>query len=175
MQDVNEAATGQALAELGERLTRLEQRLDPTTGTPTSPEGRDENDPFWVLKALKRREPRAVVLYAGVARSATGAAVEWQMGHDSDALLDEDWTGHASALAALGHPTRLRILQLIARGEATTAAELAHADGLGTTGQVYHHLRQLVSAGWLRSTTRGQHQIPSERLVPLLVTLAASR
>jgi DNA-binding transcriptional ArsR family regulator len=174
MQDVNEVATGEALAELSERLTRLEQRLDPATGTQVT-DGRDEGDPFWVLTALKRRELRAAVLYAGLARSAGGAPVEWQMGYDSDALLAEDWIEHASALAALGHPTRLRILQLIARGEATTAAELAHADGLGTTGQVYHHLRQLVSAGWLRSTTRGQHQIPSERLVPLLVILAASR
>ena len=174
MQDVSEAATGQALAQLDERLTRLEQRLNTTAHTSVSSETHDD-DPFWALSALKRREPGPAVVYAGVARSATGAPVEWQMGHDSDALLDEDWTGNSSALAALGHPTRLRILQLIALGEATTAAELAHADGLGTTGQVYHHLRLLVSAGWLRSTTRGQHHIPSERLVPLLVILGASR
>lgn len=97
------------------------------------------------------------------------------MGHDSASLLEEDWTVHAAALTALGHPSRLRILQLVARGEASTAAEMAHADGLGTTGQIYHHLRQLVAAGWLRTTTKGRHEVPVERLVPLLVVLTASR
>ena len=57
---------------------------------------------------------------------------------------------------------------------ATTAADLADTPGLGSTGQIYHHLRQLVGAGWLRATTRGRHEVPPERLVPLLVILGAS-
>ena len=100
--------------------------------------------------------------------------VRWQLTHDSDQLMELDWTTLAPALSALGHPARLRILQLVARSEATTAADLADTPGLGSTGQIYHHLRQLVGAGWLRATTRGRHEVPPERLVPLLVILGAS-
>jgi hypothetical protein len=56
-----------------------------------------------------------------------------------------------------------------------TVAELRAHERLGTTGQLYHHLRQLVSAGWLRTTARGQYAVPGERVVPLLVALAATR
>ena len=54
-----------------------------------------------------------------------------------------------------------------------SAAELGSHEQLGTSGQTYHHLRQLVSAGWLRSTGRGRYAIPPERVIPLLVTIAA--
>jgi len=171
-----------AVAELLERVAALERRLGTGTaaGAPSRPAGDpaaddDLAEPFWALNQLKRHEPRPVVLYTGRVETALGEPVEWQMGHDATALLDEDWTVHAPALAALGHPTRLQILQLVARGEARTAAEMAHSDGLGTTGQIYHHLRLLVAAGWLRTTTKGRHDIPPERLVPLLVILGASR
>jgi len=161
-----------ALAELAARVAKLEERL----GAVAAPVSRaPDGETFWALTELKRREPRPAVLYTGVARTATGEPVEWQMAADSAQLLEQDWTGYSSALAALGHPSRLQILQLIARGEADTAADLSRAEGLGTTGQIYHHLRQLVSAGWLRSTTKGRHQIPPERLIPLLVILTAGR
>lgn len=58
---------------------------------------------------------------------------------------------------------------------AAAAAELAQTEGLGTTGPIYHHLRQLVAAGWLRITTKGQHRSPAEHLVPLVMVLGASR
>jgi DNA-binding transcriptional ArsR family regulator len=166
----DDAAT---LAELAARVAKLEERL-------VSPVETDSGAPdlaqvFWALNELKRREARAAVLYTGVVETAAGQPVEWQMMHDSAELLEQDWAAQASTLAALGHPSRLQMLQLIARGEAQTAADLAHADGLGTTGQIYHHLRQLVAAGWLRTTTKGRHQVPPERLVPLLVILGASR
>ncbi|MEI2647681.1 MAG: hypothetical protein V9G15_01380 [Dermatophilaceae bacterium] len=57
----------------------------------------------------------------------------------------------------------------------TTARELADLEDVGTTGQVYHHLRQLVSAGWLRARTGGRHEVPAERLVPLLTTIVGAR
>jgi len=160
------------LALLEARVAKIEARLGTEAEATVAPGA--EADTFWALKELKRREPRSAVLYTGVARSAAGESVEWQMTHDSDALLEEDWTPQAATLAALGHPSRLQILQLIASGEAFTAADLTHADRLGTTGQIYHHLRLLVSAGWLRTTTKGRHQIPPERVVPLLVILGAS-
>jgi len=56
-----------------------------------------------------------------------------------------------------------------------TTAELAALDGLGTTGQLYHHLRQLQAAGWLRSTGRGRYDVPPTRVIPLLVILTAAQ
>jgi hypothetical protein len=44
-----------------------------------------------------------------------------------------------------------------------------------TTGQLYHHLRQLVAAGWLRTSLRGRYAVPADRIVPLLALLAAAR
>ena len=120
----------------------------------------------------QRVGPRAIAYAGSLARD--DGPVRWQLTHDSDQLLELDWTALAPALGALGHPARLRILQLIARGEAATAADLADTPGLGSTGQIYHHLRQLVGAGWLRATTKGRHEVPPERLVPLLVILGAS-
>jgi DNA-binding transcriptional ArsR family regulator len=165
------AEIADVLAELEARVARLEERLRPDEGATEAPAG--EAEPFWALNELERRHPEGAILYAGAVPTHDGA-VRWQMGHSSAGLMDEDWTVHASTLAALGHPSRLQILQAIARGEAHTAADLAQTEGLGTTGQIYHHLRQLVSAGWLRSTTRGRHEVPPERLVPLLVVLGAS-
>ena len=161
------------VARLTERVARLERRLghrEPERG----PVDAEEGEEFWVLDRLKAQS-RPAVLYAGIVDQGERGTVQWQMTHGSVDLLEEAWSDRAASLSALGHPVRMRILQLVARAEADTAAELARTEGLGTTGQIYHHLRMLVAAGWLRTTTRGRHQVPPERLVPLLVILGASR
>ena len=53
-------------------------------------------------------------------------------------------------------------------------AEALLASDDGTSGQIYHHIRTLTAAGWLRSSGRGQVQVPSDRVVPLLVALATA-
>lgn len=164
-----------ALADLRARVERIEQQLadrsltDGADGAPADGAGT-----WWLLEELRRRDPAPAVAFGGTAPDPDGSPVSWQITRGSDDLLQTDWSAAGPALAALGHPARLQILQLVARGEARTAAELAGADGLGTTGQIYHHLRQLVTGGWLRVTTRGQHEVPPDRLVPLLVVLAAA-
>lgn len=158
-----------SITDLTARVERLEQRLDPRE-PPTS----DLGDRFWVLQRLRNRGGSAVV-YSGAVELPGAGPVEWQMTHDPATLLAEQWADLAPHLGALGHPVRLRILQLVATGEAGTAAELADREDLGTTGQVYHHLRQLTAAGWLQATSRGRHRIPAERVVPLLVILGACR
>jgi DNA-binding transcriptional ArsR family regulator len=83
-----------------------------------------------------------------------------------------DWAEFAGALAALGSPVRLRLLQEIVRGRATVSA-LSEVEGLGTSGQIYHHLRQLTAEGWLRSPSRGTFSVPPSRVVALLAILEA--
>lgn len=165
------------LAELEQRVARLEEGTAPHPSGPAPPAALDT---FWALHGLRDRVPdgtSGAVLFTGLADLPTGEHYEWQYGRGVDELmprdLDQDWSETATGLAALGHPVRLLLLHAILHGT-RTAAELSSLDGVGTTGQIYHHLRQLSAAGWLRSTSRGQYGVPPERVVPLLTVLAAS-
>ncbi|MET7499494.1 ArsR/SmtB family transcription factor [Streptomyces microflavus] len=176
--------------ELEQRVAELERRL-------TALERQDRESPrlgdgdFWALNGLKQQladvgEAAADggVLFTGAVRLPTGEQYEWQYGALTGALLEEEGTGDeerpddpsatADSLAALGHPVRLRLLREILGGR-RTAAELAALDAVGTTGQIYHHLRQLTGAGWLHTAGRGRYEVPAARVVPLLVVLAAAR
>ena len=158
---------------LADRVAALERRLDALTARPEAVPG----DVFWALEELKARlgdDDSGAVLFAGSVGLPTGEHYDWQYGTPVDQLLGADWSSWADRLAALGHPVRLRLLHRILSGARTTA-ELADDEELGTTGQLYHHLRHLVSAGWLRSAARGRYAVPPDRVVPLLVILSGVR
>jgi hypothetical protein len=179
------------LARLRERVDALERAvlpapgpaavIDPSAGEPAgvpavSPPRVDTADVFWALNALKAMAPPpGAVLYTGSVGLPGGGVADWQYALTTDDLLARDWSRPASssALAALGHPVRLRLLQAIATGT-VAVAELAALEGVGTTGQVYHHVNQLINAGWVQSTARGHYGIPAERVVPLLVVVLAA-
>lgn len=111
--------------------------------------------------------------FAGSLALPSGRRVEWQMGHPATGLLESDWSDIAPALAALGHPVRLRLLNAVLGGTRETAG-LAATLGDGTTGQLHHHLRELTATGWLRAERRGRYDVPADRVVPLLVAIAAA-
>ncbi|MDX6739474.1 winged helix-turn-helix domain-containing protein [Actinocorallia sp. A-T 12471] len=132
-------------------------------------------DLFWALEGLREREPApGAVMIVGDVALPDGRTAGWQLGAGTADLLDDEWESLAEAFAALGHPVRLRLVREVLRGHGT-ARELADLDGMGTTGQVYHHLRQLASAGWLRAREGGRHEVPAERVVPLLTTILGGR
>ncbi|MET8687766.1 helix-turn-helix domain-containing protein [Streptomyces sp. NPDC004732] len=164
--------------DLEERVAELERRMAEleSAGPPAPAVG--EGD-FWALDALKARHPVAdgadgAVLFTGAVRVPTGHRYEWQYGLLTEAVFEGDWSETAESFAALGNPVRLRLLREILGG-LRTAAELAALDDVGTTGQIYHHLRQLTGAGWLHSAERGRYEVPAGRVVPLLVVLTAAR
>ncbi|WP_062208398.1 helix-turn-helix domain-containing protein [Streptomyces sp. NBRC 109706] len=165
--------------DLEERVDALERRLAELERRAEAPAGGDEpaGGDFWALEALKARladeAPDGGVLFTGSVTLPTGEHYEWQYGQPLEALLDGDWSPAADALAALGHPVRMRLLREIVAGR-RTAGELAELPDLGTTGQIYHHLRQLSAAGWLTSAGRGRWTVPPVRVVPLLVVLTAA-
>ena len=168
------------MASVEERLAALEAQVarlvgDRAEAGPPETEVTPE-DVFWALGGLKRRIPAdgaGAVLYTGTVRTGD-RNYDWQYGATVDDLLDDDWPALAGTLTALAHPVRLRLLREILGGRHGTA-ELAELDGIGTTGQLHHHLRQLAAAGWLRSGARGRYDIPPERVVPLLAILTAAR
>ncbi|MQA83604.1 MAG: helix-turn-helix domain-containing protein [Streptosporangiales bacterium] len=162
------------LAELEQRVAELERGQAARVREPGPGDEDDDEARFWALHGLQRRLPEGAgaVLFTGVVPMPTGGQYIWQQGADTAALLDEDWSALSQQLNALGHPVRLLLLRRVLSG-ARTAAELQELEGLGTSGQLYHHLRPLVAAGWLRATARGQYEVPGSRVVPLLVVLSA--
>ncbi|MFI0241675.1 ArsR family transcriptional regulator [Streptomyces sp. NPDC016845] len=163
------------VAELERRLDALESGHGSGAEAPTVAPGT-----FWALEGLKEQLADVAsggVLFTGAVRlpgPEEGRRYEWQYGAVTDELLASDWTDVAEAFAALGHALRLRLLREVLGGR-TSATELAELDDVGTSGQIYHHLRQLTAAGWLRSAGRGRYEVPAGRVVPLLVALTAAR
>lgn len=128
------------------RLERLEERVAALESAPppAQPVG---TGALWALDALKARvtDP-GTVLYTGSVTLPGHRQCDWQQGFEVEQLLAGDWG---------------------------MAADLAGIEGLGTSGQLYHHLRQLVAAGWLRSPGRGRYEVPAGLVVALLVVVAA--
>jgi hypothetical protein len=159
---------------LEQRVEALEQALArftaPVAASKTSES--QEGPALWLLQELRDRYPMAAVIFGGTADTGNGP-VAWQWGLPTGQVMEQDWEPAASVLDALSHPVRLRLLQRVLSGTSTTA-ELAADETLGTTGQLHHHLRALVAAGWLTSTGRGRWSIPAPRVIPLLVVVVAA-
>jgi DNA gyrase subunit B len=89
-------------------------------------------------------------------------------------LLDVDGDKAAKILAALGHKQRLDILRTVLQ-EPLTGPELVERLNMGTTGQLYHHMKALAGADLLVQEERGgKYVIPGHRALPLLLLLAAA-
>ncbi len=164
--------------DITERIAALEDRVRRLERRETAAAATADPDVFWALDGLKKRSPAGGVLFTGLVSLPTGESYEWQYGEPAEALIDADWDELAAELApqisALAHPVRLVLLGQVLTG-VRSVSDLQRNPALGTTGQLYHHLRQLVSAGWLRSTGRGRYAVAPERTIPLLVILAAAR
>jgi hypothetical protein len=135
-----------------------------------------EVERFWALDGLRQRveQQAGAVLFTGTVQLPTGEPYAWQQSATTDQLLSLDWSELNDTIAALAHPMRLLLLQQVAQGKRSTA-ELSAINTLGTTGQLYHHIRPLLAAGWLRKGSRGHYEIPGPRVVPLLIILAAAQ
>ncbi|MCE2990626.1 MAG: ArsR/SmtB family transcription factor [Burkholderiales bacterium] len=167
------AALQAAIASLSARIERLESALASRQPAASNLEA----EKYWVLHRLQQgeesRERKGEIVYAGVATLPTGEQYLWQRHGSVAALLKSEWSGFDAVIAALGHPVRLRLLKLILGGK-SSKAELEAAAEVGTSGQLYHHLKILQDAGWVRSLERGQYGVPGERVVPLLAILLAA-
>lgn len=180
------AARSNDTDRLTRRVADLERRVAELEGARSAPEESEsvapeaamagvlDSERFWALIGLQERiGAGSAVLFAGSVRLPGEKSNVWQQGADAAELLHAEWDQAAAALGALGHPIRLRLIQTVLNG-ATTTAEIGATEGFGTTGQLYHHIRQLVAAGWLAPTGRGRYEVPAGRVVPLLVAIAAA-
>ncbi len=160
---------------LEERVAALEAAVaDLQQGISAGPPAgsAEASDRFWLLDQVRARHPEGAVTFGGTAKVGDGE-VAWQWGALSDELRQQDWEPAAAVFDALSHPVRLRLLQQVLNG-VTTTAELAEDPAMGTTGQLHHHLRALVAAGWLHSTGRAHWAVAPQRVIPLLVVVSAA-
>jgi len=158
--------------DIESRLHRLEARLEALErASRTSP--KPTEGPFWALDYLRHAaEPGGEVVFAGRAEVASGTWA-WQWGLRVAPLLKTSWAEVAETLAALAHPVRLELLRAVLNGK-SSSQELQQLSDIGTTGQLYHHLKELQSAGWLKVGKRGSYVVPPEKIIPLLVILSAA-
>lgn len=160
-------------SDLERRVAALEEAVGRLTAQPSTPStDGDSGDVLWALRGLEERGLEGVLMTGRLTVPEAGP-VAWQTALTADALLDLDWAELAPTIDALSHPVRLTILQLVLGGVRTTSA-LLEQESLGTTGQLHHHLRQLVAAGWLTLVKRGQYLVPAHRVVPLLIVILAA-
>ena len=77
----------------------------------------------------------------------------------------------AQILSVLGSEVRLAILRHLLEAP-KTAAELVTALGMTTTGQAYHHLRELERGGYVKQRAGGRYHFDLERGRVYLTALA---
>lgn len=171
------AALERDLAALTARVTALEA-LTRTTAAPAARVPLPVHD--GLLEVLRQRDGppyardgiRGALLYAGAVDLA-GAEYVWQIERALPFLLDLDAEAVAPVLLALGNPWRLRLVRALLRGP-RSSQQLQEAVGLGSPGQLYHHLKELLAAGIIEQRARSEYRLAARKIVPFLIILTAA-
>ena len=170
--------------DLAARVRELERRvalLEGGRAAPPPPGPVVDPERFWALARLAERtgpvfERDGVagsLLYAGRATTPGGGDLIWQAEHPLPDVLAEGWEDAAAMLSALGSPFRLEIIRALLLGR-ETVQELQEIPGLGTSGQLYHHLRDLQSVGVVTQRRRGRYGVAGDKVVPCLIIISAA-
>jgi DNA gyrase subunit B len=100
-----------------------------------------------------------------------GQGFFWDINRSGEVLLGLDDEKVAKVLTALASKQRLAILKSILK-KPGSALDLVERLNLGTTGQVYHHLKALLSADLVMQEERGLYCFKGHRVSGLLMLLA---
>lgn len=146
------------VAELRRRVARLET---------------DRPPPAEAVVDLGAAPPeRGRIAYSGTG-PWDGRSVVWQMERSWDDLTTGDAHGVARVLTALASPIRLRIVGELTVGPASTG-DLADGVDAGTSGQLFHHLKELLAAGLVHQPRRGIYALRPQHVLPLLAIWSAA-
>lgn len=172
---------------LSKRLAALERRLQPARDEAAPdeefewPVAGDEGEPpeegNILFADLRRRmaddENGLISIIGGVYRFAPGKNLYWQSRVSNHPLrpplvecCDEDATQFASVFSST---QRLRLLEAMV-GAVQVSSELRHKTGLGS-GALYHHLRQLMHAGFVEQRGRGRYTLTAEGMKGIITFL----
>ncbi len=94
-------------------------------------------------------------------------------GSEGNAIFAVPLDGSVRVLAALASMPRLALYRAVLEHPATSG-ELMKAAGLNTTGQLYHHLRELIGAGLIAQEGRDRYALVPERLPAARTILGAA-
>jgi DNA-binding transcriptional ArsR family regulator len=178
--------TDQGHNGLEARVSELERAVarllaDRAGGEPAPQPPIVDAERFWALARLAERTGpefdsggvAGSLLYAGRASTPGGGDLIWQAEYPLPGVLAEGWEDAAGVLAALGHPVRLEIVRRLLLGDETVQA-LQQIPELGTSGQLYHHLRDLQAAALVTLRSRGRYGVAPDKVVSALVVIAAA-
>lgn len=126
-----------------------------------------------VISSTDTSEPGEGTVYYSGHYDGKGRVFQWmpqerRMGD----LLRLNTDKASKVLSALGHKQRLDILRAVVN-EPLSGAALVERLNMGTTGQLYHHLKALLGADLLVQEPGGGYTLPAHRMLPLLLLLAA--
>lgn len=116
---------------------------------------------------------RDVVGHFGSVAKEGGRTNWWSIRYDdavAKLLTNPDYKV-AQILSVLGNEVRLAILRHLLQ-KSRTASEIVADVGLNTTGQAYHHLRELERAGYIEQRTGGRYHFNGKRGRVYLAALA---
>jgi ArsR family transcriptional regulator len=115
---------------------------------------------------------RGAIAYAGAVVLGERECL-WIREHPLPAITSLDANRVAPVLASLGHPARLILLRALLE-QACTSQELQAVLGVTSPGQLYHHLKELLSAGIVTQTSRSRYEVAARQVVPVLAVLSAA-
>jgi ArsR family transcriptional regulator, arsenate/arsenite/antimonite-responsive transcriptional repressor len=112
------------------------------------------------------------IVYAGDFRNEQTTAA-WHVERPVPYLAAHDAEALATIMAALSHPQRLALVQLLLRGP-HDRQQLQEALDISSPGQLYHHLHSLLDAGVVTQRRRGVYALMPRATIPLLAIMAAA-
>ncbi|NRQ32425.1 helix-turn-helix transcriptional regulator [Nonomuraea sp. NN258] len=164
------------IAELERRVALLEE-APARRPSPADARSRPSADtPLDLLDLIRSRaggqaQP-GTIMYGG-AVTFEDRNYLWAMEHEADEVADAHWAGAAALLERLGSGPRLALLAALLK-EPRTRRELQETLGETSTGHLYHHLKELQSAGLLVQPRRGEYAIAPRAVVPLMTIVAVT-
>ncbi|PUA39382.1 ArsR family transcriptional regulator [Paenibacillus elgii] len=170
LQEIDKLAV--RMSEL-ERLVRrcLEEQPSKAIPAPGTASGRISGG--LVGSATDTGESGEGTVYYSGHYEGRGRAFHWTpQERRMDELLRLNTDKASKVLSALGHKQRLDILRAVVN-EPLSGAALVERLNMGTTGQLYHHLKALLGADLLVQEPGGGYTLPVHRMLPLLLLLAA--
>ncbi|BBH22051.1 hypothetical protein Back11_33960 [Paenibacillus baekrokdamisoli] len=157
---------GNEIDELKGQMDQLLLKIDKLTGT-------KNRIHFNIEDQVETNENQGTIFYSGHLRNEKDHFLWEPQERNFSQLLNLDSEKVAKILSALGHKQRLDILRAVLRGP-LNGTELVDQLNMGTTGQLYHHIKALLGADLLTQEERGgKYRISKERTLPFLLLLAA--
>jgi len=150
------AVDGDLAAEFAALRARVE-RLETALGPPGRAQGRDPlaevvERRLEARPEAERAAPAGQLQTRGLVRVGESRTA-WSGDHDFEELLALPSAQVARSLTGLAHPVRIEIWKALLPGPKDSHALLLAA-GLNTTGQLYHHLREMESVGLIQRRGR---------------------